>query len=193
MRLLSFALMGAFLALSGCVMPGGASDELPVTRWDFRPDGAVWTAESLEMLEEGPAQPLTEMVPADVATWCPGYAGATTEERAAFWTGLLSALAQHESTWNPDAVGGGGQWFGLTQISPATARYYGCQAADGAALRDGPANLRCALRIWTTTVRRDGVIAAGGGGIAADWGPMATAAKREEMRAWVSAQTYCRA
>ncbi|MBF9031998.1 transglycosylase SLT domain-containing protein [Rhodobacterales bacterium HKCCE3408] len=182
----------AFLALlSACnIVPGHASGELPVTRWDFRPDGGLWTQASLSMLD-GPAAGLTEMVPADINSWCPEYPGATTAERAAFWTGLLSALAQHESTWNPAAVGGGGQWYGLVQIAPATARAYGCEANSGAALQDGPANLRCALRIWSTTVARDGVIAAGGGGIAADWGPMATHSKREDMRAWISQQPYC--
>ena len=183
------ALIGA-LALAGCNVAARASDELPVTRWDFRPDGADWTAASLAMLE-GEAALLTALEPADIGDWCPQYPGASTRDRAAFWTGLLSALAQHESTWNPRAVGGDGRWFGLVQIAPATARGYGCEARSGAALQDGPANLRCALRIWSTTVARDGVISAGGGGIAADWGPMAMRGKREEMRAWVSAQPYC--
>ena len=88
-------------------------------------------------------------------------------------------------------MGGGGRWFGLVQISPATARGYGCQARSGEALTNGPANLRCALRIWSNTVPRDGVISAGGGGIAADWGPMVMRSKREDMRDWVSQQPYC--
>jgi hypothetical protein len=43
----------------------------------------------------------------------------------------------------------------------------------------------------SVTVPRDGVVAANGGGIAADWGPFHQAAKREEMRTWVRAQPYC--
>lgn len=164
----------------------------PVTQWDFRPEGPAWTEASLSMLETDAAI-LTQVEPGDIGAWCPAYSAADTDQRAAFWTGLLSALARHESTWNPRAVGGGGRWFGLVQIAPATARGYGCEARSGTALQDGEANLRCALRIWSSTVPRDGVISAGGGGIAADWGPMAMRRKREEMRAWVSRQSYCRA
>jgi hypothetical protein len=105
----------------------------------------------------------------------------------------MSALARHESTWNPQAVGGDGRWFGLVQISPATARQYGCAAQSGTELLDGGANVSCALRIWAATVPRDGVVAEGQGGVAADWGPLhaSQSDKREEMRAWVSQQPYC--
>ena len=88
-------------------------------------------------------------------------------------------------------MGGDGRWFGLVQISPATARGYGCDARSGEALKDGSANLSCAIRIWAETVPRDGVVSAGGGGIAADWGPMVQTRKREDMRAWVRQQDYC--
>ena len=90
-------------------------------------------------------------------------------------------------------VGGGGRWFGLVQISPGTARGYGCEAKSGQALLDGEKNLSCAIRILSTTVPRDGVVAAGGGGIAADWGPFVSSAKRKDMRDWVSGQSYCAA
>ena len=158
--------------------------------WDFHPEGADWTAASLAMLS-GEAAGLVQLVPGDIDDWCPAYPQAEAAGRAAFWTGLLSALAEHESTWNPSVVGGGNRWFGLVQISPATARFYGCTANSGNALLDGPANLQCALRIWSVTVPRDGVISAGGGGVAADWGPMTVASKREEMQAWTQAQSYC--
>jgi hypothetical protein len=88
-------------------------------------------------------------------------------------------------------VGGGGQWFGLVQIAPATARAYGCEADSGAELTDGSANLECAVEIASETVTRDGVVAAGGGGFAADWGPFASAQKRAQMAEWVSSQEYC--
>jgi hypothetical protein len=81
----------------------------------------------------------------------------------------------------------------LLQISPATARHYGCNARTAEALQDGAANLACAIRIMSVTVPRDGVVAANGRGIAADWGPFHQSAKREEMRSWVRAQPYCAA
>ena len=187
-----YALILAALCLTGCGLvaptPRAEADVAPPMMWDFHPEGASWTAASLSMLA-GEAAPLAAFVPADIGAWCPAYPEADLTTRAAFWTGLLSALAEHESTWNPSVVGAG-RYFGLTQISPATARFYGCAATSGEALLDGPANLQCALRIWSTTVLRDGVVS-DGGGVAADWGPMTVASKREEMRAWVRAQPYC--
>ncbi len=197
MRRLSVVL-AACLALAACgstsarETPRTLPSFEPVAKWDFKPQGDAWTEASLEALRTHGAA-LVSMVPADAETWCPGYDTASAEERKAFWIGLLSALAEHESTWNPQAVGGGGKWFGLVQISPATARGYGCAAGSGDALKDGAANLSCAIRIWASTVTRDGVIAAGGGGVAADWGPFHQSKKRAAMQSWVKSQSYCQA
>jgi len=165
---------------------------IPAMGWDHRPEASEWTEATLAaLLDEG--APLLDEVPADISTWCPGYLTANETDRAAFWSGMLSALARHESTWNPVAVGGGGRWFGLVQIAPATARGYGCEADSGSELQDGAANLSCAVRIATSTVLRDGVVAAGGGGLAADWGPFSSASKREQMASWLRDQSYCTA
>ncbi|WOI55298.1 transglycosylase SLT domain-containing protein [Palleronia sp. LCG004] len=163
-----------------------APTDLPVARWDFRPESNDWTEATLAALKaHGSALP--RMVPADYAQWCPGYPDQSAENRAAFWTGLMSALAKHESTWNPEAVGGGGAWYGLVQIAPATARGYGCDARTGSALKDGVANLRCAVRIAAAQVSRRGSIDRG----MRDWGPFHSSAKRAEMSAWTRAQSYC--
>ncbi|WP_243730667.1 transglycosylase SLT domain-containing protein [Rubellimicrobium sp. CFH 75288] len=168
-------------------------EALPVMAWDHQgPHTNEWTEATLAALHEEGAVLLSQ-IPRDIGTWCPAYVQAEPSQRAAFWAGLLSALARFESTWNPRAVGGGGQWFGLVQIAPSTARGYGCEARSGAALTDALANLECAVRIAARTVTRDGVVAAGGGGFAADWGPFASASKRQEMARWVSSQEYCRA
>lgn len=194
MRALPLALCLA-LTVVGCDQVDSASwtarepASRPAMRWDHRPEASVWTEASMTALSSHGAA-LAETVPADIERWCPAYPTAGVTDRRAFWAGLFSALAKHESTWNPEAVGGGGRWFGLLQISPATARAYGCAATSAEALRDGAANLRCAIRIAARTVPRDGVVAAGGG-IAADWGPMTVAAKREEIAAWTRAQPYC--
>lgn len=106
----------------------------------------------------------------------------------------MSALARHESTHNPAAVGGGGLYYGLLQIYPATARGHGCAATTGQALTDPAANLTCAVRIMARTVARDGAVAVHDGrwrGVAADWGPMTVRAKREEMAEWTRSQDYC--
>lgn len=134
---------------------------------------------------------LLDTVPEDIESWCPAYAEAGPDQRAAFWAGLVSALSWYESTHRPDAVGGGGRWFGLVQIAPATARYRGCAVGSGEALMNGAANLRCAVRIMAQNVERDGVVSRGMRGVAAEWGPFHSSQRREGMRAWVSEQAYC--
>jgi len=166
---------------------------IPKARWDFRPEGSRWTLDALDALKAH-GQPLVSMVPQDASAWCPGYEDASAPERRAFWVAFLSALAKHESTWRPRAVGGGGQWFGLLQILPSTARLYKCRARSGQALLDGSANLSCAIRIMARTVPRDGVIHAREprwGGVSADWGPMRSTQKRGEMAAWLRGQEFC--
>lgn len=165
---------------------------VPVARWDDHPNGDRWTAAVLSALR-GPGARLLTSEPRDIAAWCPGYLEATPAQRAAFWTGLISSLAWHESTHEPGAVGGGGQWFGLVQIAPGTARWRDCDVGSGEALLNGAANLRCGIRIMAITVPRDNVVSAGMGGVAADWGPFHSSRKREDMRNWVRDQPYCAA
>ena len=154
----------------------------------------MWTRTTLQALK-GHGLPLLKTVPRDMDDWCPAYRENGIDERAAFWNGFLSALAKHESTWKPRAVGGGGRWYGLTQILPATARGYKCRVGTGEALKNGSDNLSCAVRIMTFTVLRDNAVArkANGklGGVAADWGPMTKSAKRKEMAGWLRDQNYC--
>jgi hypothetical protein len=187
----AFALL-ALIIPAGCTSTEARNEasDVPVARWDFRPEGKQWTEASIAALTSY-GRPLIDVVPQDIETWCPGYETASEQERSAFWVGMLSALAKHESTWRPEAAGGGGKWFGLLQISPATARGYGCRAQTAEALKDGAANLSCAIRIMSVTVPRDQVLAANGRGVAADWGPFHQASKREEMRNWVRSQPYC--
>ncbi|WP_051521199.1 transglycosylase SLT domain-containing protein [Rubellimicrobium mesophilum] len=159
-------------------------------RWDGKAQGEAWSVAAMKAIEEAPRD-LTDLVPADIDGWCPGYEDNPAHLRAAFWVGTVSALARFESNFNPQAQGGGGAWQGLLQITPSTARLYGCDATTAAELRDGVANLQCAIRIMSRTVTRDGVVSAGDEGIAADWGPMSNPNLREQMRDWVSQQSYC--
>ncbi len=183
--------LAALLPVIACApAPDPVPDALPVMQWDHRPEADEWTEATLAALQTEGAELLSE-IPGDIGVWCPGYITADTTERAAFWAGLLSALARFESTWNPQAVGGGGQWFGLVQISPSTARLYGCDADSGSELQDGSANLQCAVQIASETVTRDGVVAANRGGFAADWGPFMSAEKRAAMAEWLRGQSYC--
>lgn len=177
------------------IRPRARQAWLPEARWDFRPDGQVWTRAAWSAIAAHGTR-LEEVVPRDIATWCPGYPSNPPELRRAFWIGMMSALAKHESTWRPEAVGGGDLWYGLLQIYPDTARRYGCRARTGAALKDGADNLACAVRIMNVTVPRDRAIALHDGrwrGVAADWGPMTNRGKIAEMAAWTRGQEYCKA
>lgn len=187
-KIARLALIGAAFVLTGCAAQTAPPPETKhlVMRWDHRPEASVWTAATIEALKTHGAS-LSAMDPADVERFCPGYRTASLDERNAFWAGLLSALAKHESTWNPTAVGGGGLWFGLVQIDPRTARGYGCKAQTGAALKDGTANLSCAVRIAAHQVVKRGTVSRG----MLDWGPFHSSSKREEMAAWTRAQSYC--
>lgn len=166
-------------------------DSLPVMRWDNRPEAAQWTQASLVTLAKHD-DVLATRVPQDIGSWCPGYEDASLAERRAFWAGLLSATAKHESAGNPKAAGGGGKWIGLLQISPKTARAYQCEAQTTAALKDGVANLACAIKIMSKQVGRDGVVAGNGKmGIGRDWAPFHNSGKRADIAEWTRAQAYC--
>ena len=163
----------------------------PTMGWDHRPEAAAWTRHGLAAVARHDAV-LAGAVPTDVEGWCPGYAENSLAERRAFWLGLMSAVAKHESSWNPAAVGGGGRYIGLMQISPRSAKNYGCTATTASALKDGAANLDCAVELVAYHLARDGQVAGTGNrGIGRDWMPLRKAQKRAEMAAWTSAQSYC--
>lgn len=173
------------------ISPPAREGNLPRTRWEHVGGSALWTRAALAALKEH-GKPLADMVPRDIGDWCPAYPTATAAQRRAFWVGFLSALVKHESTYRTSAVGGGGKWYGLTQILPSTARGYGCRARSGDALKHAPSNLSCAIRIMTRTVTRDRVVSRGMRGVAADWGPLHNRKKRGDMMAWTKRQSYCK-
>lgn len=194
---LAFVLMAVLLtACSGgkvpdlrAYLPAGL---LPAMRWDAHPEAASWTASTLSAVAARDRD-LAAQVPADIASYCPGYATAPLGARRAFWVGLLSATAKYESSYNPKATGGGGRYVGLMQISPRTAQAAGCEASSTEALKDGTANLECAVQIFAPHVGEDGQVAGNGNrGVARDWGPFKKPSMRAEIAQWTSAQDYCK-
>lgn len=167
---------------------------LPAMRWDHRPEADRWTIATLAALRAEGAV-LETTVPADIMSFCPAYEDAPPADRRAFWAGFLSALAKHESTWNPQAKGGGGKWIGLLQIAPQTARANDCELPSGKGLTDGAANLACAVRIAARQVGRDGAIISDGSGgwrgAARDWAPLRSSEKRADVADWTRRQSYC--
>lgn len=162
----------------------------PPMRWGDRSGSDGWTKATLAALDREGVTILSN-VPGDIESFCPNYAELGQPGRKAFWAGLLSALAKHESTYNPTASGGGGKWLGLMQIAPATWRGYDCNGT----ITNGADNMACAVRIMSRQVERDNAVVRDGSGgwrgVARDWAPMRNASKRADIAAWTSSQSYC--
>ncbi|MEM6276226.1 MAG: transglycosylase SLT domain-containing protein [Pseudomonadota bacterium] len=176
------------------IRPQPRDNTLPYTRWAHLGGTDVWTRVAEAALKDHGAS-MVATVPGDIDAWCPAYRENGLEDRRAFWVGLISTLAKHESTYRPRVSGDGGLSHGLLQIRSGTARLYGCRARSRSALLDPTENVSCAIRIMSRTVPRDNAVArkasGGRGGPGADWGPFVQRAKREDMRAWVRRQSYC--
>ncbi len=174
--------------------PAARDNALPRARWEHRRNGPLWTRVVMSAVETHGA-PLLDVVPSDIAEWCPAYPKNGPDQRAAFWAGFVSTLARYESTWNPRAVGGNGRWFGLMQIYPPTAEFRNCRTQSGPGLKHGPSNLNCAIRIMAITVPRDEAISVKDGrwrGVAADWGPIRNDWMRSDIQRFTKLQVYCR-
>lgn len=189
--LLAAAVLAACQTLPQAEVPPEAEPEI-VARWNHRAESADWNAAALQALHTDGAAMLT-LSPRDAETFCPGYSAADAEGRATFWVAFMSGLARYESGHRPEAAGAGGRYQGLLQISPATARFHGCEISNPRGLYDGATNLACAVRIATRAVLRDGVVASGRGGMAADWPPLRDPAKRSDIAAFTRNVAACRA
>ena len=190
-----FVLVAASFVLAACqpvVAEPEAFEEAPevVARWDHRAESDVWNTAMMQALQTE-ARALIEVEPRDAEEFCPGYAEADEEARAAFWVAFFSGLARFESGWRPEAAGAGGRYQGLLQISPATARHHGCELSEPGGLYNGVNNLTCATLIATPAVVRAGVIATGRGGVAQDWPPLRNASKRAEIAAFTRSLPVC--
>jgi hypothetical protein len=186
------------LALPGCTpqalpfaLPASLTG-LPAMPWHSRPEAPVWTA-ATRMAVAAQDAALAQGVPRDVAGLCPGYEGASMEDRRSFWVAMVALTARAESGFNPAAQARGG-FVGLMQIAPATARAAGCGVSTKAELADGENNLFCAVQILSGAVARDGEVLGqrGNRGIGRDWMPWRRAATRTEAASWLKRQSYCR-
>lgn len=183
----------AALALSACgIAPQSAAAPEIVTRWDHRHEAGAWNAAAMAALQGPGAAMLAEHL-SDAEEFCPNWDHADAEGRAAFWVAFMSGLARFESNHRPEARGAGGRYHGLLQILPATARFHGCETGHPDGLLDGAANLACAVRIAARSVARDGVIASGRGGMAADWPPLRNPRIRGEIAAFTRSIPACQA
>lgn len=180
--------------LVSSLRPVVRDEMLPNTRWYHIRGSDLWTKTALVSLKSHGSR-VTQTMPADIDKWCPAYRRAGEAQKRAFWVGLMSTLAKHESTYRPWVSGDSGKSHGLFQIRVPTAQFFGCRAQSKAALLKPTNNVSCAIRIMNKAVPRDQAVShkASGkrGGMGADWGPFVQSAKREDMRRWVKRQDYC--
>ena len=126
--------------------------QVPPMRWGERNGSDEWTRATMEALDREGVTMLSS-VPHDIAEFCPNYRQLAPTGRKAFWAGLLSAVARHESTFNPQAAGGGGKWIGLMQIAGADAQQ---QEACGHRRLDLQPKLLQRARLRPDQVRKKG-------------------------------------
>lgn len=152
---------------------------------------AEWTAATLEALNAEGVTLLSSM-PSDVLQYCPGYATAGPDKRAAFWSGMIGLAT---GTDGAGAAGRKGRGLGLIHVSNPLARQHACSGSMG----DGKDALRCAVRILSRSVARDNAIAAqdtsgkrGWLGAARDWLPLRSPERRADIARFTRSQSYCR-
>ena|SRR5687768_14971513 len=116
------------------------------------------------------ASSLPSLEPKDIGKFCPTYKRLPRKKRIKFWVGLLSAMARPESSFNPGAThkelfkeksGKQGISRGLLQISIESANQpgYRCGIKKAKHLHDPAIHLPCAVKILSTWVAADHVIA----------------------------------
>ncbi|SCM79725.1 hypothetical protein KL86PLE_90607 [uncultured Pleomorphomonas sp.] len=115
-----------------------------------------------------PDHALPAMVPADIDTFCPGYAAASPAGRAHFWQELMTAMVSPESGYKTKTSyweKGQDQYsLGLLQLSYNDKYSYrdasipGCEFTTEAQVTDPDVNLQCAVKIMTKVVKKANVI-----------------------------------
>lgn len=142
------------------------SDDATLT-WDSRPERKVWSAQLLESLASA-KQDLDRGNPEQFA---PGYAGLAAAGQIKFWAELFVAIARFESNWKPHEIFHeppplGVDSVGLLQLSYEDEPVYHLEHLDRSvkSLEDPLVNLRCGVKIMSTLVAKDGVVASSDGG-----------------------------
>lgn len=112
---------------------------------------------------------LTRPSIADSATWCPNFSSLDRAGRLRFFVVLISAMARHESGFDPlvtygeafaDAKGKQVISRGLLQLSQESANNprYGCAIGQAEQLHDAPTNLVCGVKILNALVKENGYL-----------------------------------
>jgi Transglycosylase SLT domain len=135
--------------------------------WDSRPGRKVWSSQLLESITSAKG----ELERGNPEQFMPGYAALAASRQIKFWAELLVAMAKFESNWKPNEIFHeppplGVDSVGLLQLSYEDEPIYHLEHLDRNAksLEDPLVNLRCGVKILSTLVAKDGVIASSDGG-----------------------------
>lgn len=135
--------------------------------WDGRHEAALWTQYTISAVAEFGQPLLTLGKLSDAKVYCPKYASLGLSQRVQVWVMLISAMARHESGFNPetqfkeafnDRNGKPVISRGLLQLSIESGNGYGCGLKKASELHDPLTNIRCAVRILAKWIPKDGVI-----------------------------------
>ncbi|HKX54403.1 MAG TPA: diguanylate cyclase [Nitrosospira sp.] len=156
-----------FLLLIFILTPVASLAAQDYAAWSKKnPDGS-WTRTAEIAVA---ASSLPSLEPKDIGKFCPTYKRLPPKKRIKFWVGLLSAMARPESSFNPGAThkelfkeksGKQGISRGLLQISIESANQpgYRCGIKKAKDLHNPAIHLPCAVKILSTWVAADHVIA----------------------------------
>jgi hypothetical protein len=135
--------------------------------WDTRPERKAWSAHLLESV----ASTKQGLDRGNPDQFVPGYSGLATSGQIKFWAELFVAIARFESSWRPHEIFHeppplGVDSVGLLQLSYEDEPIYHLEHLDRSAksLEDALVNLRCGVKIMSTLVARDGIVASSDGG-----------------------------
>jgi hypothetical protein len=144
----------------------GASDVAVIGFWDRVPRGRHWTAFMVKVIDRY-GEALLDTVPTDINEFCPTYSGLGRDARLAFWVGMVSAMAEKESSFDPSVEHAEkfrnrkGELVvsrGLLQISLESIQPYQCGITTDEQIHDPELNLTCAVRMLNHLVPRDRII-----------------------------------
>lgn len=188
----SFVVRGSFIAL--LLMLAG-SLVAPRARAQDAAAQNAWQDQVRSAVESD--QRLASFAPTDAAAFCPSFTSLDESGRRAFWTNLLTAMAQQESGGDPTKV----KWSlfdssvnrpafrrGLFQISieAAHSHRYACDVSSGE-LSTASANIACALTVLETEVSASNSI----GGAGRYWPSLRHQDSRAQIASAVSAAAPC--
>ena len=173
--------------------------------WNDEPNGLIWSGYAIDSINRF-GQELLTVIPSDIEKFCPNYAALQPNNRALFWTALISKLAKFESNHKPEANyrenfrDTNGHYIisrGLLQISIESANGYSCGIGNENELHNPFINIECGVKILNRWVGiKDGVITKKENqkwqGAARYWSPFRDANKTRKMAAFTSAINLCK-